>query len=193
MLFGFLLWFRVPPVSPVGVGAVRFRCAGVLRCLPAWVVCVGVFFSCLWGVLMASLPSLSSLSPLASVSWGSAAVVDRLGWCAASRSVLVWVLGPGFSSSEPLRCRVGRSSPAAVSALVASLRAARDSRLPVCLGVRSGWAGSRWFCAVAPASERACAASDAALSAELGRPLSGSLAKLRVLCRERADLASSAA
>jgi len=168
VFFGFPLWFCVPPVSPVGVGVGCFRCAGVSRCLLAWVVCVGVFFSFLWGVLMSLLPSLSSLSPVGSVSWGGAVLVERLGWCASSRSVLVWVAGPGFSA-EPLRCRVGRSPSAAVSALVASLRAARDSRLPVCLGVRSGWSGSRWFCAVAPASARACAAADASLGA--GKPL----------------------
>ena len=110
---------------------------------------MGVFFSCFGVFAMSSLPSLSSLSPVGSVSWGGAVLVERLGWCASSRSVLVWVAGPGFSA-EPLRCRVGRAPSAAVSALVASLRAARDSRLPVCLGVRSGWAGSRWFCAVAP-------------------------------------------
>jgi len=117
---------------------------------------------------MSLLPSLSSLSPVGSVSWGGAVLVERLGWCASSRSVLVWVAGPGFSA-EPLRCRVGRSPSAAVSALVASLRAARDSRLPVCLGVRSGWSGSRWFCAVAPASARACAAADVSLGA--GEPV----------------------
>jgi len=133
-----------------------------------------------WWFVVSSLPSLASLSPLGSVSWGRACLVVRLGWCSSSRSVLVWVVG----SSAPLSCRVGRSSPAAVSALVASLRAARASRLPVCLGVRSGWSGDRWFCAVAPASSRACSAADASLAAAVGVPVSelaGSLVRVRSL------------
>jgi len=114
-----------------------------------------LFFPFLGGVAVSSLSvSCRSLSPLGSVAWGSPVVVARLGWCASSRSVLVWVVG----SSAPLACRVGRSSPSAVSALVASLRAARSSGVPVSLGVRSGWSSARWFCAVAPASSRALSA-----------------------------------
>ena len=104
--------------------------------------------------VVASSLSCRSLSPLSCVVWSRPVVVSRLGWCASSRSVLVWVSG----SAAPLSCRVGRSSPAAVSALVASLRSARSSGAPVSLGVRSGWSPSRWFCAVAPASARALAA-----------------------------------
>ena len=129
-------------------------------CLPGGAFC-GVslgglsFFLFLWGVLVVSSSvACRSLSPLSCVAWSRPVVVSRLGWCASSRSVLVWVSG----SSAPLSCRVGRSSPAAVSALVASLRAARASGAPVSLGVRSGWSPSRWFCAVAPASARALAA-----------------------------------
>jgi len=88
-----------------------------------------------------------SLSPLSSVSWSSfEVVVSRLGWCPSSRSVLLWVAG----SSVPLSCRVGRASPSAVSGLVGFLRASRASGAPVRLGVRVGWAGSRWFCAARP-------------------------------------------
>ena len=178
-VFGYSFCFRVPPVCGL-------RCWG-FRCLLAWVVCVGVFFSCFGVFAMSSLPSLSSLSPVGSVAWGSPVVVDRLGWCASSRSVLVWASGSG---AEPLRCRVGRSPSAAVSALVASLRAARDSRLPVCLGVRSGWSPERWFCAVAPASARACALADARMSAALGRPLKSSLSGVRELALEVAGSAA---
>ena len=98
-----------------------------------------------------------SLSPLSVVSWSRPVVVSRLGWCASSRSVLVWLAG----SASPLWCRVGRADPAAVSALVASLRAARSSGVPVSVGVRSGWSPDRWFCAVAPASPRAVSAVEA--------------------------------
>ena len=138
-----------------------------------------------WWFVVSSLPSLASLSPLGSVSWGSAVLVVRLGWCSSSRSVLVWV----SSRSAPLSCRVGSAPPAVVSALVASLRLARSSGLPVCLGVRSGWSGSRWFCAVAPASASACAAADAVLdpfvpAGEEGRLLS----RLRVGVRELAAM-----
>lgn len=112
-------------------------------------------FLFLWGVLVVSSSfACRSLSPLSCVVWSRPVVVSRLGWCASSRSVLVWLSG----ASSPLSCRVGRSSPEAVSALVASLRAARASGAPVSLGVRSGWSPSRWFCAVAPASSRALAA-----------------------------------
>jgi len=112
------------------------------------------FLSFLGGVVVSSSSVVCrSLSPLSCVVWSRPSVVSRLGWCASSRSVLVWVSG----SAAPLACRVGRSSPAAVSALVASLRAARASGAPVSLGVRSGWSSSRWFCAVAPASSRALA------------------------------------
>ena len=160
---------RVPPVVPCppcfAVGFVPWgfplvACVGGLR---------GFVFLSFCGVFtMSSLPSLSSLSPLGSVAWGGAVVVSRLGWCASSRSVLVWVHGPGFSSPEPLRCRVGSSPSSAVSALVASLRAARDSSCPVVLGVRSGWSGSRWFCAVAPASGAACRSADAVFAGVRG-------------------------
>ena len=166
---GFPSLFRGPPVA----------CRALSRLLVAAVCRVW------WFVVSSSLPSLASLSPLGSVSWGSAVLVARLGWCSSSRSVLVWV----SSRSAPLSCRVGSAPPAVVSALVASLRAARSSGLPVCLGVRSGWSGSRWFCAVAPASASACAAADVALdpfvpAGEPGRLLS----RLRVGVRELAAM-----
>jgi len=149
--------FSAPPCSL----ALPFRWVGFLAFPVAFRVClrrlVGwlLSFSFLWGVLVvASSLSCRSLSPLSCVVWSRPVVVSRLGWCASSRSVLVWVSG----SSAPLSCRVGRSAPAAVSALVASLRSARASGAPVSLGVRSGWSPSRWFCAVAPASARALAA-----------------------------------
>ena len=131
-------WLPLPP-------AARRFC----RCLAG-----GPFFLFLWGAVVSSSSlAARSLSPLSVVVWSRPCVVARLGWCASSRSVLVWVVG----SASPLSCRVGRSAPEAVSALVASLRAARASGAPVSLGVRSGWSPSRWFCAVAPASSRALA------------------------------------
>ena len=165
-------------VPPFAFGSPLFLCAcrALSRLLVAAVCRV-------WWFVVSSLPSLSSLSPLGSVSWGGAVLVSRLGWCASSRSVLVWVSGPG-APSGPLSCRVGSSPASAVSALVASLRAARSSGVPVCLGVRSGWSGSRWFCAVAPASARACAAVDAVLapfSEPLGAP--SPFSQLRALGR----------
>ena len=92
-----------------------------------------------------------SVSDLSCVVWSEPCVVSRLGWCASSRSVLVWVKG----SSSPRACRVGRLSPVLVSRLVASLRSARASGAVVSLGVRSGWSPARWFCAVAPVSAAA--------------------------------------
>ena len=139
------------PVAPPLSSAVGASCLFLGRRLfrrPSF------FLSFLGGVVVSSSSVVCrSLSPLSCVVWSRPSVVSRLGWCASSRSVLVWVSG----SSAPLACRVGRSSPAAVSALVASLRAARASGAPVSLGVRSGWSSSRWFCAVAPASSRALA------------------------------------
>lgn len=156
---GYPCLFLVPP-------CLGLRSSGRSSCFvgwPPWGSSLGgpwwaarSFFLFLWGVLVVASSSVScrSLSPLSVVSWSRPVVVSRLGWCASSRSVLVWVSG----SSAPLACRVGRSAPAAVSALVASLRAARASGVPVSLGVRSGWSPARWFCAVAPASARALAA-----------------------------------
>jgi len=118
------------------------------------------FFSCLWGVVVASSLSLSSLSPLSCVRWGAPVVVLSVG-----RWVPCPVRGGGSFSvvlSSGLRpsVRVPASAVAsgAASRLAASLRAARDSGVPVSLGVRSGWSPARWFCAVAPASSRALAA-----------------------------------
>ena len=141
-------WFPWSPRCPRRVGrCCLFRGRRVFRRL-------SFFLSFLGGVVVSSsVVVCRSLSPLSCVVWSRPSVVSRLGWCASSRSVLVWVSG----SAAPLACRVGRSSPAAVSALVASLRAARASGAPVSLGVRSGWSSSRWFCAVAPASSRALA------------------------------------
>ena len=85
-----------------------------------------------------------SLSPLSSVSWSERVFVSRLGWCASSQSVLVFVSG----SPVPLTCRVGSADSSAVSAMVALLRSARDTGSPVLLGTRRGWSPSEWFCAV---------------------------------------------
>ncbi len=96
------------------------------------------------GVLLMSSFSLCALS---SVSWSSSEfVVSRLGWCSSSRSILLWVRG----SAVPLACRGGSASPSVVAGLVGFLRASRASGALVRLGVRSGWSGSRWFCAARP-------------------------------------------
>ena len=93
--------------------------------------------------------SFVCLSPLSSVRWGSLVRVSSLGWCASSRSVLVFVVG----SPVPLTCRVGSSPSEAVSSLVALLRAARDSGGFVRFATRLGWSASEWFCGVSFASE----------------------------------------
>ena len=128
--------------------------SGVFRWAACWLLVLSFSFCGVFAVSFSSSAVVArSLSPLSCVVWSRPVVVSRLGWCASSRSVLVWVSG----SASPLACRVGRSAPASVSALVASLRAARASGAPVSLGVRSGWSPARWFCAVAPASSRALA------------------------------------
>jgi hypothetical protein len=96
--------------------------------------------SFLWSFAMSSF----SLSPLSFVSWSrSSVVVSRLGWDAASRSILLWVT----YSSVPLVCRTRGADPEMVAGLVALLRKSRDLRMNIVLGVRQGWDGSRWFCA----------------------------------------------
>ena len=85
-----------------------------------------------------------SLSPVASVNFGSSSVVvSRLGWEASSRSILLWVRG----SAVPLFCRTGGADPQMVAGLVGLLRKSRDTGLRIVLGVREGWSLDKWFCA----------------------------------------------
>ena len=68
-----------------------------------------------------------SLSPVASVNFGSSSVVvSRLGWESSSRSILLWVRG----SAVPLVCRTGGADVNMVAGLVALLRKSRDTGLP---------------------------------------------------------------
>jgi len=85
-----------------------------------------------------------SLSPLSVVSFSSfGVVVERLGWEASSRSILLWVA----DSSVPLKCRVGSAPSNQVAGLVAMLRLSRRRGWKINLGVRKGWDNGQWFCA----------------------------------------------
>ena len=98
------------------------------------------------------LMSTFSLSPLSVVSWASSAVVvSYLRWDASTRSILCFLVG----QPQAVICRTGRASSADIAGLVALLRESRDKDTPIILGVRSGWSGGRWFCAVRTLVEHA--------------------------------------
>ncbi len=135
-------WFPSPAVPPAPVAVLPAPVAVSPR--PGGGLSSPLAFSLRpWSSVGA--PGVSGPLLFAACSCWACSSSPAAGWCASRRTLLVSVGG-----GAPVECRTAGVPPAEVSRLVAELRAAAASGVPVSLVAHGSWSPARFFCGVVP-------------------------------------------